>query len=58
MWGLPAGGLVVIAVRSDVELLRDESVYFTSDRVAIKASMRVTTLFPHEAAIQKVSLTA
>lgn len=58
VWGLPAGGLVVIAVRSDVELLRDESVYFTSDRVAIKASMRVTTLFPHEAAIQKVSLTA
>ncbi|QCV88204.1 phage major capsid protein [Acidipropionibacterium jensenii] len=57
VWGIPAGR-IVIAIRSDVELLRDESVFFTSDRVAIKATMRVTSLFPHEAAIQKISLSS
>lgn len=57
VWGIPAGR-IVIAIRSDVELLRDESVFFTSDRVALKATMRVTSLFPHEAAIQKVSISS
>lgn len=58
IWGLPGAGLVLIAIREDVELTRDESVYFTSDRVAIKATMRVTTLFPHPAAIQKITIGA
>ncbi|MDK9655204.1 phage major capsid protein [Propionibacterium freudenreichii] len=58
VWGLPGLGQVLIAIRSDTSLVRDESVFFTSDRVAIRATMRVTTLFPHPAAIQRISLKA
>ncbi|MFK5164464.1 phage major capsid protein [Propionibacterium freudenreichii] len=56
VWGLPGLGQVLIVVREDVKLVRDESVFFTSDRVALRATMRVTTLFPHPAAIQRISL--
>ena len=55
VWGLPGGGRVVIAVRQDILLQRDESVFFTSDRIALRATMRVTFLYPHEAAIQKIT---
>ena len=58
VWGLPNDGRIVLAIREDVNLQRDASVYFTSDRVAIRATMRVTTLFPHPASIVKVALTA
>lgn len=58
IWGLPNAGRIVIAIREDVSLVRDASVYFTSDRVAIRATMRVTTLFPHPASIVKVHLSA
>lgn len=56
IWGLPADGRIVIAIRSDVTLVRDASAYFTSDRVAIRATLRATTLFPHAASIVKVHL--
>lgn len=58
VWGLPADGRVVIAIREDVTLSRDESVYFTSDRIALRATMRATFLYPHEEAVQKITLSA
>lgn len=54
VWGIPAGR-VLVAIREDVLLARDESVYFTSDRIALRATMRVTFLHPHEKAIQKIT---
>lgn len=56
VWGIPQGR-TIIAVRRDVTLDIDRSVYFTSDRVAVRATMRLAMLFPHAAAIQKISLT-
>lgn len=57
VWGIPSGQ-TMLAIRRDVRLERDASVYFTSDRVAIKATLRVTFVFPHAAAIQKVTISA
>lgn len=57
VWGIPKDR-VLIPLREDVTLTRDESVFFTSDRIAVRATMRMTTLFPHEAAIQKITLGA
>lgn len=54
VWGIPSGR-VIVAIREDVLLARDESVYFTSDRIALRATMRVTFLHPHEKAIQKIT---
>lgn len=56
-WAVPTGRIVV-AIREDVNVEVDRSVYFTSDRVAIKATMRVAVLFPHAAAVQKIKLGA
>lgn len=47
---------VVTALRQDTRLDVDDSVYFTSDRIAIRATMRVGFAFPHEAAIVAVRL--
>lgn len=56
IWGTPKNRTVV-AMRQGTTLDVDHSVYFTSDRVAVRATMRVALLFPHEAAIQKITLT-
>jgi hypothetical protein len=40
VWGLPAER-VVTAVRRDAEVKADRSVFFTSDRVAVRATCRV-----------------
>lgn len=57
VWGLPRD-YVTIPLRQDAEVTRDTSAYFASDRVAIRAIMRATTMFPHPAAIQKITLKA
>lgn len=57
IWGIPKGRTVV-ALRRDPKLEIDHSVFFTSDRVAIKATLRAAILFPHAGAVQKVTLTA
>lgn len=57
VWGIPRDR-VVIAVREDVSLTRDESVFFTSDRIAIRATMRATFLYPNPGAIVKITKTA
>lgn len=53
IWGIPKDS-VVVAVRKDLTLAKDESVYFTSDVTAVRALARVTTVFGHPAAIQKI----
>lgn len=55
IWGIPQEK-TVIALREDVTLDVDKSVFFTSDRVAIKATLRMASLFPHAAAVQKITL--
>lgn len=55
VWGLPKARVIVVR-RQGVTLDVDKSAYFTSDRTAIKATMRVGFAFPHAAAIQKVAL--
>lgn len=57
IWGLPADR-VVVAIREDVEITRDASAYFSSDRIAVRGIMRGTFLYPHEAAIQRIELGA
>ena len=53
-WGIPRDR-VFLVVRSDATVERDDSVFFTSDRVAIKATMRLGFAFPHPLAIVKVT---
>lgn len=55
IWGIPRGR-VLIVIREDVRLDVDRSAYFTSDKVAIRATLRCTFLHPHPAAVQKVKL--
>ncbi|VEI03742.1 Predicted phage phi-C31 gp36 major capsid-like protein [Acidipropionibacterium jensenii] len=56
IWGLPGAGRVVVAIRKGTELATSSDAMFTSDRLAIRATMRAAFLFPHEAAIQKITL--
>lgn len=55
IWGIPKDS-VVVAVRKDLTLSKDESIYFTSDVTAVRALTRVTTVFGHPAAIQKITI--
>ena len=57
VWGIPKVRAILVR-RNDVDLAVDRSAYFTSDRTAIRATMRVSFAFPHAAAIQKISLSA
>jgi HK97 family phage major capsid protein len=57
VWGLPAER-VVTAVRRDSEVKADRSVFFTSDRVAVRATCRVGFGFPHTAALVRIRLAA
>lgn len=54
VWGISKqyGHLVV---REDAEVESDRSVYFTSDRVAIRAILRLGFGFPHPAAMVKIA---
>jgi len=56
VWAIPADRVFVV-LRADTRLEVDRSVYFTSDRVAVKASMRVGFGFAHAAAVIKISTT-
>lgn len=56
VWGY-SSTRAIIAVRQDVELATDSSVFFTSDRSALRAIVRVGWGYPQPAAIQKIALT-
>jgi HK97 family phage major capsid protein len=56
VWGISKSyGYFVI--RQDAEVESDRSVFFTSDRVAIRATMRIGFGFPNPAAIVKIVTT-
>jgi hypothetical protein len=49
---------VYVYVRSGSQVETDKSVYFTSDRVAVKAAVRVGLGFPHPARVVRMRLAA
>lgn len=53
VWGLDSSRALLV-VRDDAEVVADRSVFFTSDRVAVRATMRVGFGFPHAAAVVKI----
>lgn len=54
LWGID-GSRTWLVVRDDATVEADRSVFFTSDRVAIKATMRCAPGFAHAAAVVKVT---
>jgi HK97 family phage major capsid protein len=57
IWGMSAGRVTTV-VRRDAEVQADRSVFFTSDRVAVRATCRVGFGFPHTAALVRIRLAA
>lgn len=57
VWGLSAARCIVV-IREDVTVESDASVFFTSDRIAVKAVMRVGFAFPVPKAVAKLALAA
>lgn len=57
IWGIPAERSVIVR-RQDVSLATDTSAYFTSDRTAIRATLRIGFAFPQPAALVKIKLSA
>ena len=54
VWGVSKQyGYMVI--REDAEVESDKSVFFTSDKVAVKATLRLSFGFPHPAAMVKIA---
>lgn len=54
VFGVPAAHVMVV-IRNDVDVQIDRSVLFTSDRAAIRATMRVGFAFPHPLGIVAVT---
>ncbi|MGA4690704.1 phage major capsid protein [Rhodococcus sp. AB351] len=50
IWAIPRDRVQVV-LREDVTLDVDASAYFSSDRIGVRATMRVGFAFPHQAAI-------
>lgn len=57
IWGIPQR-VTFLVVRNDVRVEVSADAYFSSDRVAVKATMRVGFAFPHHDAVQKITLSA
>ncbi|MGD7707248.1 phage major capsid protein [Microlunatus sp. Y2014] len=57
VWALPKARVFVV-IRSDARIDVNPSVYFTSDRVAVRATMRVGFGFAHPAAVVKITAPA
>ncbi|TFV78375.1 phage major capsid protein [Blastococcus sp. CT_GayMR19] len=56
IWGIPRERVVVV-IRKDVTMETDKSVFFTSDRIAVKAVMRVGFGYPQPSALVKITTT-
>lgn len=54
VWGVPRDRAFLVS-REDATVVTDYSVFFTSDRVAIRATMRVGFGFPHPAALVRIT---
>ncbi|MCW2675562.1 MAG: capsid protein, partial [Modestobacter sp.] len=57
IWGMSAARVTTV-VRRDAEVKADRSVFFTSDRVAVRATCRVGFGFPHTAGLVRIRLAA
>lgn len=55
VWAVDADRAIMV-VRSDATVLVDTSVYFTSDRVAVRGTLRIGIGFPHAAAFVKITV--
>lgn len=53
VWAIPQAKIVIV-LRDDVRLDVDRSRYFETDRIGIKATMRVGFAFPHPAAVVRL----
>lgn len=56
IWGIPKDR-TFMAIRTDIRLDVDKSIYFTSDRHAIRATMRVAFVYPQPEAVVKITVT-
>lgn len=56
VWAIPAARSVV-ALRQDAQVVPDASVYFTSDRIALRGILRVGWGFTDPAAVSKIAIT-
>ncbi|OBB44948.1 capsid protein [Mycobacterium sp. 852002-51961_SCH5331710] len=54
VWGIATQHSIVV-MRQDPTVVVDSSAFFTSDRVAVRATLRVGFAFPHPAALVKVT---
>lgn len=54
LWAID-GSRVWLVVREDATVVSDRSVFFTSDRVAVRATMRCGFAFPHPQSVVKVT---
>jgi len=54
VWGISAPHSIFV-LRQDASVVTDTSAFFTSDRVAVRATLRVAFAYPHPAAIVKVT---
>jgi HK97 family phage major capsid protein len=55
IWAIPQTSSLVV-VREDVDTEVSTDVFFTSDRVAVKTTMRVGWAWPHPAAVVKINV--
>jgi len=55
VWGIPAD-LAYVVIRTGTRIDVDHSAYFASDSIGVRAVMRVGFAFPHEEAVQKITL--
>jgi hypothetical protein len=53
VWGIPKMKAFVV-IRSDADGRVDDSAFFSSDRTAIRCTLRVSFAFPHAAAIVRI----
>jgi Phage capsid family len=56
VWGIPKPHSIVV-IRQNASVVTDTSVYFTSDGVAVRATLRVGFGFTYPAAVVKVNIT-
>ncbi|OUE25513.1 phage major capsid protein [Clavibacter michiganensis] len=55
IWGIPKQKAIVV-IRKNVTVTTSDEVYFTTDRVAVKSTMRVGFAFPQPKALVKIEL--
>lgn len=56
IWGIPNGATYVVMRTADAEIDVDKSVFFTSDRAAIRAKLRLAFAFANPGAVVKINV--